>query len=146
MSFPHSYFKFLFATLILLSQAPVFGMENSVASTPQEAISTKGFGLDQRVKIVGAILLIFAPLGLLAYQKNRKGTIGKESKINILERKSLDQHSSIFLVETLGTTLLLSKTSAGISLIKEVTCQETFIAPEERTVPTLKNVCLISNS
>lgn len=138
--------KYAIVLLALFSQGLALGLEPSTENTPPEVMPLKGFGLDQRVKVLGALLLIFAPIGLFTYNKNRIGSSGKESKINILEKKALDQNSSILLVEIHGSTLLLSKTSSGISLIKEVAHVTENLALEEKAIPSSKNVCLVSNN
>ena len=148
MFMPFTIFRYLTVLLALFCQSQVFAIETDTISTTQDLSNLKGFGMDKRVKVLGALLLIFAPLGLMAYNKNRQVSLSKESKINILEKRSLDQNSSILLVEIQGTTLLLSKTSTGISLIKEVptTPTDTNIAHEDKPYSPSKNVSLVSNN
>lgn len=143
---PYSVFRYLIVLFAITYQSQAFCIETDSKSNPQAMSNLKEYGLDKRVKIMGAILLIFAPLGLMAYNKNKQGTLGKESQINILERKSLDQTSSIFLVEIQGTTLLLSKTTAGISLIKEIYTSSPNLTWNENPTPAVKNVSLVSNN
>ena len=138
-------FKYTLVILALFSQGSVFAIETDPTTSTSEMTQLKGFGLDKRVKVLGALLLIFAPIGIFAYNKNKQGSLGKESRINILEKKALDQNSSILLVEIHGTTLLLSKTSTGISLIKEVSNLAENQTTKEPDFPTLKNVSLVSN-
>ena len=84
---PYSVFRYLIVLFAITYQSQAFCIETDSKSNPQAMSNLKEYGLDKRVKIMGAILLIFAPLGLMAYNKNKQGTLGKESQINILERK-----------------------------------------------------------
>ncbi len=134
---PISAIKYIFACLILFGLSNAFCSEPEVSTSSKEIPSLKGIGLDKRVKVLGALFLIFAPIGAFAYNKNRQGSLNTESKIKIIEKRALDQNTSILLVEVSGTTLVLSKTTNGISLIKEIST--TNIASSNNNISLVAN-------
>ncbi len=139
------------AILHLLTLFCLFCMTSSInaeeTAKPEEIIKSDkvSFGLDKRVKILGALCLIFAPIGLFAYKKNRINSPAKGSQLKVLEKKSLDQNSSLILVESLGSVLLISKSGTQISLIKDYKSEMNLNTNSSHEVDPYSNLSLIAN-
>jgi len=139
------------AILHLLTLFCLFCMTSSInaeeTAKPEEIFKSNkvSFGLDKRVKILGALCLIFAPIGLFAYKKNRINSPAKGSQLKVLEKKSLDQNSSLILVESLGSVLLISKSGSQISLIKDYKGEIDSSSNSSHEVDPYSNLSLIAN-
>lgn len=145
MKFTRLSFFFLLSVAIFYSSQLLAEDTNVNGLGVLKTSSPASYGLDKRVKIMGALLLIFAPIGILAYHKNKGKINGSESLINILEKRTIDPTSSLILVKTYERTFLLGKSAEKISLLTELNLKENGSNESEYSNFANNNLSLISN-
>ncbi len=75
-------------------------------------------------RMVGGLVMVFSMLGFLAawskkFSKNRKGT-NSENNITVLSRQSLTPKHTLFLVETMGKTILVGTAGETMQVVTDI--------------------------
>ncbi|MFZ0564684.1 MAG: flagellar biosynthetic protein FliO [Chlamydiales bacterium] len=110
---------------LLFFSFSLFGEESSLVELTSQAVEEKSY--NYWAEFVNMLITLFFIIGavmasvwvLKRIMRSRVQQLNRSTGIKILERRSLNTKSSLYLVDILGKGVVISESQAGIQLITE---------------------------